>query len=165
MVSRPEIDQSFYQHLIAEDELGVVVRAHIHIEASLTEFVEARTPFPEHLPRLTYEARLRLACALGLKRDHFDALKILGDIRNSFGHRIDAKLTDPKINELFSKLPPDTRQLTLQAYDMTNAKREVKGPPKLLDLPPKDRFVLIAVMLQSFITVAALEAKRGRNGT
>lgn len=47
MTERPAIDPRFHSDLTAEDELGVVVRAHIHIEASVIEFVCARVLVPD----------------------------------------------------------------------------------------------------------------------
>lgn len=158
MSQRPEIDQSFFKHLMVEDELGVVVRAHIHIEASLNEFIEYMLPFPERLPRLQYESRLRLACALGLQNSHFEALKLLGDMRNGFGHRLNAQLTEEKLNELFSKLPENAQKLTLDSYVLTNQKNGLSQMPKFSSLSPKERFILIAVVLKSFVVVAAHEA-------
>lgn len=154
MADRPTIDQLFYKHLTAEDELGVVVRAHIHIESNIGEFVTSLVRFPDQLPRLQYESKLRLACALGLRHVYFEPLKLLGDIRNGFGHRLDATLTEERINELFSKLPDEAQQLALQAYDMTIRQRGEQDPPKFSALSPKDRFVLIAVVLKSFLTAA-----------
>lgn len=159
MPERPTIDKLFYQHLIAEDELGVVVRAHIHLEASLNEFVETLIPYPERLPRLLFEARLRLACALGLRDDYFEALKFFGDLRNRFAHKLDAKLDDATLNDLHSKLPADGRELTLQAYERTNEQRGETSRPDFKALAAKDRFVLIAVVLKGFIVAATHEAK------
>jgi hypothetical protein len=61
-VPRPEFDQSFLDALLSEDELGVVVRAHIHVEASLSEFIETLIPVPAELPNLRYQQRVELAC-------------------------------------------------------------------------------------------------------
>lgn len=151
------VDLSFYQHLVAEDELGMVVRAHIHIEASIIDFLKQVVPNPGLLPRLTYEARLRLACALGLDQDHFDALKILGDIRNSFGHNIEARLTDQAVNDLYARMPPPAKETTLGAYARTTESRSTEAP--LFDkLSARDRFVLIAVALKMFAAHSAAKA-------
>lgn len=155
MNDRPEIDEEFSKHLSAEDELGVAVRAHIHIEAGLNEFIEKRVPFPKLLPRrMTYETRLRLACALGFNKDYLEILRLLGNIRNSFGHQIDAKLTDSKVNELYSKLPFDGREAVVLAYNATKKQLSEADAPAFAGLCPKDRFVLIAVALK-MLTVAA----------
>ena len=158
MQTPPSIDEKFFSHLQAEDELGAVVRAHIHIEASIIEFLNARVPFPDELPRLQYEARLKLSTALGLKRDYFESLKLLGDIRNSFGHNINTVLTDVKLNELFSKLPQEGKDITLQAYAMTSKQRGEEKALPFVQLAPRDRFTLIAVMLKSYVVAAAHEA-------
>jgi len=105
MAAQPDIDKSFYAHLAAEDELGVVIRAHVHIEASINDFIDSKIPYPDLLPRIPYEGRLRLANALGLEKSHFDALKLLGDIRNSFDHNVNAELTDKKLMNFTPNYP------------------------------------------------------------
>ena len=163
MVSLPTIDEQFYSHLTAEDELGVVVRAHIHIEASIIDFVRARVPFPDDLPRLQYEARLRLAIALGLKPQYFESLKLFGDIRNTFGHNLDATLAETRINELFSKLPKEAQEITLKAYVMIVEQRGGKDTLRFAQLSPRDRFILMSVTLKNYIVAAAHEAA-SKNG-
>ena len=158
MVPHPHIDERFFADLKAEDELGVVIRAHIHIEASIIEFIRARVRFPSELPRMTYESRLRLAMALGLKNEYFEALKLLGDIRNSFSHKLDASLSNEKINELFSKLGQEPKELTLEAYTMTQKQQGEADGPIFNQLPPKDRFILMAVVFKTYLTAAVHEA-------
>lgn len=158
--SLPQLDQAFYEHLTMDDALGVVVRAHIHIEASLTEFVEALIPRPEKLPRLTYAARLRLAVALGLREDYFEALLMLGELRNQFAHKLDAQLDDAVVTKLYTKLPLDGREITLKSYDATNKQRgDGASRPPFDALVPQDRFVLIAVVLKGMTAAAVHHAK------
>jgi hypothetical protein len=54
--------------LMAEDELGVVIRAQIHIEALLIRLLEALVPYPENLEKmnLDYFQRVSLAVTMGL---------------------------------------------------------------------------------------------------
>ncbi len=151
------VDPSFYQHLIAEDELGMVVRAHIHIEASIIDFLRQVVPIPKLLPRLAYEAKLRLACALGLDQDYFEALKVLGDIRNGFGHNIEARLTEQAVNDLYARMPPLAKEATLGAYALTVDSGSNDAPP-FDKLSAKDRFVLIAVSLKMFAVHSAAKA-------
>lgn len=158
LAPHPHIDERFLADLTAEDELGVVIRTHIHVEASIIEFVRARVRFPDELPRLTYESRLRLAMALGLKNEYFEALKLLGDIRNSFSHKLEASLSNEKIDELFSKLGPEPKELTLEAYTMTKKQRGEADGPTFNKLPPKDRFIFMAVVLKEYLAAAVNEA-------
>ena len=148
------VDQAFYEHLIAEDELGMVVRAHIHIEASIRDFLRQVVPHPDLLPRLTYEARLRVACALGMNADHFQALKALGDIRNSFGHNLEASLTDAIVNDLFARLPEYAKEGTIGAYGQMIGD-DASAHSKFQKLSARDKFVLIAVSLKMFAVHAA----------
>ena len=46
-----EIEDKLLTALQGEDELGVVVRAHIHVEAHLMEYVELCFQFPDHLKK------------------------------------------------------------------------------------------------------------------
>ena len=65
-------EHGFVGALFGEDELGVVVRAHIHIEAKLLELLELMVADPKHLERmdLDFGQRVNLAVALGLKPEH-----------------------------------------------------------------------------------------------
>lgn len=137
----------------------MVLRAHIHIEASLEEFIDALIPWPDRLPRQQFDSRLRLACALGLSQSYFDALKFFGELRNRFAHKLDAKLDDATLNEFYSKLPREGQELTLQAYEMTNQQSAATERPEFQALSPKARFALIAVMLKGLVVTAAHEAK------
>jgi hypothetical protein len=163
-MARPTIDSAFFQHLTAEDELGVVLRAQIHLEASLSQFIDAVVPFPDQLPRMQYEGRLRLACAFGLNHEYFAALKFLGDLRNRFAHSLDVKLNESTLNEWFAKLPSEGQEVAMQAYEATNKRTQEANRPDFRNLPPQDRFVLIAVVLKGFVATAAHQPKGDRDG-
>lgn len=101
--------------------------------------------------------------ALGLDAQCQEALKLLGDIRNSFSHNLNASLTDSKINELFSKLPSQAQELVHTAYVMTIEQRGEMDAPPFSKLSPKDRFILVAVVLKSFVVARAHEANSIQN--
>ena len=67
--SEREANEDFYRSLVGENDLGVVVRAHIHIEHEIKVFIERKVSRPQELdlPRMTYAACVRLALALGLR--------------------------------------------------------------------------------------------------
>lgn len=159
--NRPQIDEELSKHLSAEDEMGVVIRAHIHIEANLSEFIDKAIPHPELLSkRMPYESRVRLACSLGFEKEYLDSLKLLGDIRNEFGHKLNARLTDEKVNELYSKLPSMARNGVLVAYEATKNKLEKHDAPAFDKLSAKDRFSLIAVALKMFVVATNINARK-----
>jgi hypothetical protein len=96
-VASLEPDDTFIPALLGEDALGVVVRAHIHIEARINALLDTMVAHPSLLPHLRYEQRVRLACALGLDDRWFKQLKLLGDLRNRFGHNINTELTESMV--------------------------------------------------------------------
>jgi hypothetical protein len=148
-------EEAFLEALLSEDELGVVVRAHIHIEARLNELVENLVLRPALLPRLRYEQRARLACALGLVEEIFQPLKILGDIRNQFSHKLDTKLTPAMVQALHDAIPDRNRGLG--AYAKTRAKHP-EMPADPASLPPKEKFIMCALMLQGVLKVGCEQA-------
>lgn len=62
-------DAAFFEALSGEDDLGMVIRGHIHIEHELQEFIIAAAPRPSEirLSDFDYAGKLRLALALGLE--------------------------------------------------------------------------------------------------
>ncbi len=154
--ARPEFDQAFLKVLLGEDELGVIIRAHIHVEASLNVFIETLIPFPERLPNLRYQQRIELACGLGLKKEHAPTLKMLGQIRNAFAHKLNTTLTAESVAKLRNTLSTTGQEVAELAYQKTKGQFLVEG---LLDLEPKDQFILIAVSLKAMLIVAIHNAQ------
>jgi hypothetical protein len=157
-----EADNKFIVALRGEDELGVVVRAHIHIEAGVNALLDVAVPHPPLLPRLRYEQRLRLACALGLAERCFKPLKILGDIRNQFGHKLDTKLTDGMVTELYEALSEQDRAGFMLGVKAAAPFMNLKTTDEFPGLPPKVRFILLAVGLDKLLAQARLEFLEGR---
>ena len=160
MPSVPATDDQFFDSLRGEDELGAVVRAHIHIEARLNQVVEALTPHPKHLPNLRYEQRLRLAVALGLNDQILAPLKILGDIRNEFGHRLDTKLTQGMVDKLFKSFAPDDSEVVRSAYQTTQSQLPTVTIPPFEKAGARTQFVMIAVALDKYLILAEREARQ-----
>lgn len=63
-----ERDKAFYEALRGEDDLGMVVRAHIHIEHELRGLITAAAPKPDQVKfsEMDFDATIRLALILGL---------------------------------------------------------------------------------------------------
>jgi len=159
-LNRPDpSEDAFIAALFGEDELGVVVRAHIHIEARLLELLELLVEDPKHLERMTldFSQRVHLATALGLKPEHAPGLLAFGSIRNSFAHRLDTQLSDDRINNLYKALSPGDKEAVQGAYEQTRV--VMKGPDcTFKELGPKYRFALISVALRAMLLVAIREA-------
>lgn len=163
MPSKPATDEAFFDALRGEDALGAVVRAHIHIEARLQRVLEALTPHPKHLPSLRYEQQVKLAVALGLDERILTALTKLGNIRNSFAHRLDVTLTDATVDDLFASLSEKDRETILNAYKSTKEQLGLEWPA-YENIDARQRFVTIAVALDKFLIVAEKEAREQPHG-
>jgi hypothetical protein len=77
--------------LRAEDDLGKIVRAHIHIEHELQEVLFLAAPNPTQLKpfdRMEYSEKVQLALVLGLNAELKPALNATGNLRNKFSHRL-----------------------------------------------------------------------------
>ena len=148
--------------LMGEDPLGVVIRAHIHIEHELVEFIRARCHPPDAILAVTegYARRVKLALKLGLPPEFKEALHMIGDLRNRFAHRPNASIERQDADRLDAALAPDTKAMIDGAYHATSAKlsANVANPP-LKQLDPKDRVVLHLISLWAGIAVAAAKAK------
>lgn len=152
--------QRFIQALQSEDELGVVVRSHILIEAKLNEFLDAVVSFPKELPSLRYYQKVELACALGLPTCHAPSLKALGDIRNAFAHNPDSGITNGIATKLRNSLSDiERRAAAVICKALANSGADI-GQGDLDKLEPRALFTVVAIALRSMLTVAGQEAHK-----
>jgi len=155
--------KEFFADLVREDELGVVVRAHLRIERALVEVVNGE--LVDHRPlagmRLDYSGYVCLALAVTGNQEHGDALKAIGKLRNKFAHRLDAKIGNQETAALYKSLGPNSKIVltTILRKFPTSDGEKVQ---KFVDLEPKDRFILIALViyLSLFKTIALREQRR-----
>lgn len=154
----------FFRVLSGEDELGAVIRAHIHIEALLLQLLGVLAKDEKHLRKLNLEFSqyVDLAIVLGLGPEHAMGLRAFGNLRNEFAHKLDSHLSESRINSLYESLSATDKEVVQTAYGKTNAQLGVSSQ-KFKDLTPKERFVLIAVALHGMLQVALLEVQRSRS--
>jgi len=120
-------DEEFLKALVGEDELGVVVRAHLYIEYELGRFLCAALPIPNELGRLEYSVRVRLALACGLRADLKGPLNALGALRNRFSHRPGYVLTEKDLNDLYATFGAFGRKACEETYSNLRELREQRG--------------------------------------
>ena len=154
-------DAAFLAALRGEDELGAVVRAHLHVEAELNELLNTLIPAPKHFEsmNLSYANKAKLACALGLKEEYLQPLQKLGTLRNAFGHRLDTTITEKVIDELYNSFSVDSKRLMNDSYNLTSEQLPAGVPATLQKLDPRSKFIFIAVALKAEIELATNEAK------
>lgn len=147
-MSQRKLSQEFIDALFGEDDLGVVVRAHIHIESAVNALLDILIPIPSELPRLRYEQKLKLCCAMGMDKTLFPPLKELGDLRNSFGHNICTKLTNGACAKLLERVSKDDLESIAKSYRVT---RENKNelPESFDELDPKSQLIGFVIWLNA----------------
>lgn len=160
-MSAHQSEDAFIQSLQAEDELGLVIRAHIHIEAKLIEFLFllADAKALERMD-LEYSQRVHLAVALGLKEEYSKGLLALGTIRNAFAHKLGSSLTESRVSNLYGALSSDEKSVVQESYARTERTQMAHGGKKFQALSPRNRFVLIVVALQSVLILAIKEVQK-----
>ena len=147
-----ERNEAFFQALDGEDDLGMIIRAHIHVEHELREFIVAAAPQPAELKLSDYDyaSTLKLALALGLKPSLKAGLTSLGTLRNKFAHRLEMKLTEQEARQIYSTLSSEYKADARQAWAATLLKRPNTGRPKdMLKTTPKDLIAVCILMLHS----------------
>ena len=96
-----------------EDDLGKVVRAHIHIEHELQGFIFFAAPVPDQLKSfdsMEFTEKVQLALLLGLTPDLKAALNATGRLRNKFAHKLDMKIGEDEAKNLIATLTPSAKQ-------------------------------------------------------
>jgi len=164
--ARDPAEAAFVGALFGEDELGVVIRAHIHIEAKLLELLELLVVDPKPLEQmdLGFTQSVKLAIALGLKSEHAPGLSALGTLRNAFAHRLDVKLSEDRVNNLYEALSPSDKEIVHVAYSRTNDEMGRSDAPPFVKLSAKERFILISVALRAMLMTAIGEVRGRRTG-
>lgn len=160
---KDESDEDFIAALTGEDELGVIVRAHIHVEAMLIRFLELFVANPAALDAmdLTYEQRVHLAVAFGFKKQYAAPLKAFGKLRNSFAHKINFKLKDSDVNNLYKAFDGDDRQIIVRAFENTKKQVGSSFKGKFSEQDAKTRLVSMAVVLRNMFIAARRNIEAG----
>jgi hypothetical protein len=99
--------------LSKEDDLGVVIRAHIHIEHELYDFMYFAAPSPDQLKdvdEIPFRQKVDVALVLGLNATLKPALNAVGKLRNDFAHRLNTIVDEQRVSDLIRKLSPSSKQ-------------------------------------------------------
>lgn len=160
------INAEFVTALLAEDEVGSVIRSHLYVEAQLSAFLELTVVEPKFLNDLdlSYAKKVELACCLGFDPTFRSALKRIGKLRNDFAHDLSSLLSERVVADLFNALPEFGQQAVHLSVGMLHQMcKVVPQPSKYEQLSPKMQFVLIALTLER-VCFAACELVQGLNG-
>lgn len=158
-------DDQFYDAINSQDDLGLVIRAHIHIEHWTEQFLEAALPQYEKYSKdlnADYETKVLLACIAGLHADLKAPLSAFGKLRNRFAHRPNYKLSATDAENIYSALSSHHKQQLQQAYqELADAsKREVKVYSKL---DAEAKLSLLAMLLRSMLKTACAQVRGSKS--
>lgn len=94
-------------YLESGDDLTVVLRGHLSLEALLNELLDAAVPAQlDELHRLRFLQRVDLAIALGvLDASYREGWRGVNELRNRFAHDVNASLSAGDAGALFDRLP------------------------------------------------------------
>jgi hypothetical protein len=148
--------------LLGEDSLGLVIRAHIHIEHELIEFIKSRLSPPSALDAisLNYAGRVRLAMHLGPEAERKAALTFIGTLRNRFAHQPDSAIEEKDAADFEHALGSESKSALEYAYPGAQAKVGTKSwNGSLLQTAPKDRIALYFIVFWAAIAVSAAKSK------
>lgn len=147
--------------LNGEDELGAVLRGHIHIESHVEAFIKSHLIRPEYLDsmNLEYHQKVKLASALGLDDMLKTPLMFLGTLRNKFSHDLNTRLGKQELKNFYKAFPTDAKELIHSAIRITSKK--MSGVPKVTfdDFELRMQFSLLVISLEGGISI---ETKRVR---
>jgi hypothetical protein len=154
-------DNSLYDDLARQDDVGLVLRGHLHIERELVNLASAMLPFHARCDwgKLSFRAKVELAYACGLPLDVKNLLEKVGSLRNDFAHKLSARISKSAALDLYNSLSPRHRSGLKGSYKVMFGK--VLSKPAAL--PPHDLLTLVLLTAHSATRAAAL-ALRG-NGT
>ncbi|WP_415883805.1 hypothetical protein ACMXYN_04650 [Neptuniibacter sp. PT8_73] len=165
-MSKKLTNELFEQALFNEDELGSVIKAHLHIEYLINEVLILLAPSPQHINslKLDYAGKITLLCILGMNPEFKPMLSTLGTMRNNFAHDPFYKLDKSTVKNLYNSLPPVDKENFHNAVRETRNSEEHRHVKPYKELSPRDQFILIVVVIRTIILKLKDQARLKHNG-
>lgn len=155
-------DEQFYVAVQGEDDLGLVLRAQIHIEHEVREYIVSQAPAPNEVKfkDLEYDDLVQLALILGLNGALKSPLNALGSLRNKFAHRLDANLGAQEADNLYKAFGEGLKDVTQRTFKLIQADHPevVKGSFK--GLAARDRVIFMLIAIRSALLAERLLAEK-----
>ncbi|WP_260963319.1 hypothetical protein [Pseudomonas citri] len=143
-------EESFISAILAEDELGIVIRSHIYIESALDSFIDEFIHDFSYIKKmqLDFSQRVNLAVAVGFPKEYASALMHLGEMRNKFAHRLDTKIDKSSMKNFYKTFSSEQKNLIHLTFKNTIEKVSIGHKKTLLDLSPKEQFAILSTALR-----------------
>jgi hypothetical protein len=149
-----DTDQQFMADLQREDDVGLVLRGHLHVEHQLIELASVLLPFAARCDwgKISYRAKVEFAYGCGLPEDLKDLLERLGSIRNGFAHTLNASLSKQLVLDLYNSLSVRLRDGLKVSYKAMGFE-ELTSPSSL---ESRDLLILVFLSARQAIKAAVL---------
>lgn len=146
-------DLDFYNALVSEDPLAVVVKSVIHIEQELNEIFTLLVSNAKAFNKLdlTYHQKVGLAVSLGLDESFQSPLNTIGTIRNKFAHQLIYQLSPNDVGNFYKSFRAEHKTVIQLSYSKIREKRLREGGSfeAFSKIDPIDKFVLCAMILRT----------------
>jgi len=148
-----DLDKLFFDDLTREDDLGLVVKAHLHIEHQLAEFISGFMKARSNCDwsRVGFTAKLEVALGLGLPLHLRKPIEAVGKLRNSFAHNLQYSQSEVDAVALYNGLPARLHAGVKETYKAIRG-AELK-PSKLTN---RDLLVIVLLNLRQAIQAEAV---------
>jgi hypothetical protein len=149
-------DTQFFADLQREDDVGLVLRGHLHIEHQLVVLMSAFLPAAAKCKwgKVSYRAKVELAYGCGLPADVKACLESLGSLRNDFAHTLTATVSRQSVLELYNALSDRLRKGLITSYEAMG----LGAMAKPSSLEPRDLLALIFLSARQATKAAAIAA-------
>lgn len=111
-------DKQLFTELVKEDNIGMVLRGHLHVERSLINFLSSQLLYPDRIDwgKIDYTGKVELSLSCGLNVDIRPALEQLGVLRNKFANSFDAQVEPDWVLNAYFQLPKQIKDKVEAAY-------------------------------------------------
>lgn len=155
-----DVDDQFISDLQREDDLGLVVRGHLHIEHQLVEVSSARLPFASRIDwsEISFRAKVEIAYACGLPEDRKSLILKLNKLRNEVAHRLSASIDRHEVVDIYNSLSDEIR-LTIKGMHSHMGLGTFPGPAAL---ESRDLLIYLFISARQATKAAADKLRNGR---
>ncbi len=153
-------DEQFSDDLQREDDVGLVLRGHLHIEHQLVDMLSEFLPFADRADwgMVSYRAKVELAYAAGLPEDLKKLLEKIGTLRNTFAHTLSSSITKQVALNLYNSLSEFYRQGLKESYKAMGI-GELTSPSSL---EPRDLVTLVFINARQAIKAAVFVLREAK---
>ncbi|WP_448548878.1 hypothetical protein [Thalassotalea fusca] len=143
-----------------EDEVGRVIRTHLHIENLINQFLHLATPCPDYLSplKLDYFGKVQLSLSLGLPEKFKQPLNFLGTIRNNFAHKLNLKIDKNIVNNFFDTFDEKQKKDIIESSSVNTLSWVAEGK-SWKAISPSDRFMIMSFALYYGLKMSIVEFK------